>query len=287
MQIKGFEKFREKVPLLSGNKIFLLPLYWFTCLGLSILLMRGFDVLPAKLEYSGMGHIALSLMPLIGELLVSIIGLFLVYQMWAQRKKLKARYGPLSYQRIFFVGFAGISCIMSLSVNQFMRSLSLPVSSPLGFLTVTPEMYWGSFGIVILWIRLFLALFFTVLAIVMVIRSLQTFGFDYMAVIYLYFPEESKLQNHEIYSVLRHPAYTSFILLGLGGTFATATLYSLLFFTVIVATFYIHVHFVEEKELIERFGSSYQEYIKKVPAFFIKPDKVKVFLKFLIGKAEG
>ena len=39
--------------------------------------------------------------------------------------------------------------------------------------------------------------------------------------------------------------------------------------------------FVEERELIMRFGDSYREYMKSVPAFFPKPDKLKTFFKFL------
>jgi len=50
-----------------------------------------------------------------------------------------------------------------------------------------------------------------------------------MTVTYLYFPEESKIQNHEIYSVLRHPMYAGALLLGLGGMFSTLTLYSVVF----------------------------------------------------------
>jgi protein-S-isoprenylcysteine O-methyltransferase Ste14 len=119
----------------------------------------------------------------------------------------------------------------------------------------------------------------------MMIRSLQVFGIDYMAVVYLYFPEESKIQDHKIYSVLRHPMYTGILLVGLGGMFYTFTLYSIIFFIVELSAFYIHIHFVEERELVERFGPSYQEYMKKVPAFFVRPNKLGTFLGFLAGKA--
>ena len=118
----------------------------------------------------------------------------------------------------------------------------------------------------------------------MMIRSIQAFGIDYMAVIYLYFPEESKLQDHEIYSVLQHPAYTGILLIGLGGLFSTFTLYSIIFFIVELSAFCIHIHFVEEKELVTRFGASYQEYMTRVPAFFVKPNKLGTFLGFLAAK---
>jgi len=87
----------------------------------------------------------------------------------------------------------------------------------------------------------------------MIIKSLQTFGADYMSV---------------VYSVIRHPTYAGYLLFGLGGVFFTFTLYFIIFYLIFLVGFYIHTRFVEEKELIERFGSSYKEYMKKVPAFF-------------------
>lgn len=147
-----------------------------------------------------------------------------------------------------------------------------------------PQGYFYALGTVVFWAKIALAVFFLGSGITMIIRSLQTFGFDYMTVIYLYFPEESKIQNHEIYSLLRHPTYTGALLIGLGGMCSTLTLYSVIFFIVYFAAFCIHIHFVEEKELIVRFGPSYREYMKKVPAFFVKPDQLGIFLGFLLGK---
>jgi hypothetical protein len=39
---------------------------------------------------------------------------------------------------------------------------------------------------------------------------------------------------------------------------------------------------VEEKELIKSFGTSYKDYMKRVPAFFVKPNKLKTLFHFLI-----
>ena len=117
----------------------------------------------------------------------------------------------------------------------------------------------------------------------MIFRALETFGIDYMTVVYLYFPEESELQDHKIYSVLRHPTYSGVLLISLGGMIAQLTLYSISFFLILYMGMYIHIHFVEEKELIKRFGDSYKEYRKKTPAFFVHPKKGGIFLKFLLG----
>jgi protein-S-isoprenylcysteine O-methyltransferase Ste14 len=284
MKIKGIEKFREKVPILSGKKIFLLPLYALSILSLCILVMIGFDSMPSMAKSIGINPF----FPLIGELIICIVGLTLIYQMWFLRKLLKAKYGPLSYQHICLAGFAGVSCLFSVGVHLFIHywsfSSSFWISSPLKFLTIPLEAYFLTLGVAVFWAKITLSVFFSVLGITMMMRSIQMFGFDYMAVIYLYFPEESNVQNHEIYSVLRHPMYTGFLLVGLGGMFFTLTLYSVIFFIVYLATFLIHIHFVEEKELVERFGPSYQEYMSKVPAFFVNPNKLGVFFDFLLGK---
>ena len=288
--MKGIEKFREKVPILSGKKIFLLPLYALSILSLCILVMIRFDSIPSMAKFSDTNPFLLSLFPLIGESIVCVVGFVLAAQMWFWRDWLKNKYGQFSYLRIFSVGFTGIACVLSLSVNLFIHywsfSSSFWISSPLRFLTIPLEGYFYALGTVVFWVKIALSVILSVLGITMIIRSVQTFGFDYMTVIYLYFPEESKIQNHKIYSVLRHPAYTGALIIGLGGMFSTLTLYSVIFFLVYLAGFYIHVHFVEEKELIVRFGSSYQEYMKKVPAFFVKPSKLGVFFGFLLGKSE-
>jgi protein-S-isoprenylcysteine O-methyltransferase Ste14 len=291
MKIKGIDKFQEKVPILSGKKLFLLPLYAFPILLLCILVMIGFDSIPDIAKSSGVSSILLPFFPLIGEVIVCIVGLILVDQMWFWKDRLKAKYGQLSYQHICLVGFAGTSCLVSLSVNLFIHYWSFSslfwMSSSLKFLTILPEEYFYFSGLIIFWIKIILSVFFLVFGITMMIRSLQTFGFDYMSVIYLYFPEESKMQNHRIYSVIRHPMYTGILLLGLGGMFSTLTLYSVIFFLVYFLAFYIHIRFVEEKELILRFGPSYQEYIKKVPAFFVTPNKIGAILGFLLGKSDN
>ncbi len=277
--------------MLRGKKLFLLPLYAFSVLSLSLLVLIGFDSLPGMAKLNGINSILFSLFPLIGEVIICTVGLILVYQMWFRKNRLKAKYGPLSYQHIFLVGFAGVSCLLSLSINLFVHYWSFSslfwINSPLKFLTIPLEEYFYTLGVMIFWVKIALSVFFSILGIAMMLRALQTFGFDYMTVLYLYFPEESKIQNHKIYSTLRHPTYAGALLIGLGGMFSTLTLYSVIFFVVYLLAFYIHIHFVEEKELIVRFGPSYQEYMNKVPAFFVNLNKLGVLLGFLLGRSDN
>lgn len=286
MRMKGFKKFREKTPWFSGKKIYVLPVFVICLLSLYIAILIGFDSLPGRIAESNVSPFLLSLYPLVGVLVICVVGFVMVYQMWLQRDRLKMKYGSLSYQRICLVGFAGVICWLSLVINLFIPywsfSPSFWIGSPLRALVLPLESYVPVAGSVLFWVRMALAILFSAIGIMMMIRSLQTFGFDYMTVVYLYFPEESKLQNHEIYSALRHPMYAGALTVGLGGMFFTFTLYSIIFLIVFILAFYIHIHFVEEKELIQRFGKSFQEYRKNVPAFVPNPRNTGIFLDFLL-----
>ncbi|MHA1794735.1 MAG: methyltransferase family protein [Promethearchaeota archaeon] len=116
--------------------------------------------------------------------------------------------------------------------------------------------------------------------IMIIIKALLVFGIDYMAVVYLYFPEESEVQENEIYSVIRHPTYAGLIYISFSGFFFSFTIYSLVAFLLTVGFFSFHIHFIEERELIQRFGKNYKEYMNKTSAFFPKPKNSLKLLKF-------
>jgi len=283
--IKGFDKFRKKLPILSGKKIAIIPLYIICISTIAFLIYTTFDTLPELLMSSGASMILLSFFPFFGVLLVEITGLFLVWQMWLWRSRLKKKYGPTSYQRIVFSGFAGIIMVITLAFNQYIPYYSYApafwASSPLQILATPLENFFGGAGLILFYVKEILAVILLILGLMMCARAVQVFGVDYMAVVYLYFPEESHIQENEIYSVLRHPAYSSLLIIALGGTFHTFTALSLLAFLTFLLGFYVHIYFVEEKELIQRFGDSYKSYQKKIPAFFIRPKDINIFLRFL------
>lgn len=243
-----------------------------------------FDSLPDVLVADG---VLLSLFPLFVVLVVEVAGLLLVWQMWFQREKLKAKYGNRAYQQVFLFGFGGIVWILTVAINQYIPFYILAPTfwaiSPLQILATPLEAFFVAATTFIFIIKELLAIILLATGLLMSARALQVFGLDYMVVLYLYFPKESKVQKNNIYSVLRHPTYTGAILICLGGTLFTFTPLSFAVFAVFLIGFYIHVYFVEEKELIERFGESYRGYRKKVPAFFVKPKDVRALLSFLAG----
>jgi protein-S-isoprenylcysteine O-methyltransferase Ste14 len=288
MDVKGYDRFREKLPALSGKKIAMLPVFVIFMIAAAFATCITFDTLPSTLMSSGVDYNILSFFPLFGVLIVMAVGLALVWQMWLWRDRLKARYGPTSYQRVFLLGFGGVAWILFVAVNQFIPFYSYApgfwAGSPLRFIATPLEAFLGVAGPMVLFLRYALAVVLTVVGLLMAARALQVFGLDYMTVVYLYFPEESQIQESEIYSALRHPTYAGALMVGLGGTFFTFTPLTFLSYIVFLLGFYIHVRFVEEKELIRRFGDSYRDYRRKVPAFFVSPRKIGAFLRFLSGR---
>ena len=287
MPIKGLKEFRQKIPALSGKKIAVLPIYVVLMAVVAFFTYITFDSLPVA---SSSSDVVAALYPLFGMILVISIGFVLVWQMWFWQNHLKAKYGATSYQRVFLVGFGGVVWVLTFAINQYIPYyLFAPTfwtNSPLKLLATPIEIFLGIAAPAILIIRFAVAMILLLTGLMMVIRAIQAFGIDYMVVLYLYFPEESRIQKNEIYSVLRHPTYAGAILIGLGGTLFVFTSFSFIAFLIFLAAFYIHIRLIEERELITRFGNSYLDYRKKVPAFFVNPTKLRPFLRFL-AKSEN
>jgi len=132
-------------------------------------------------------------------------------------------------------------------------------------------------------VQLILSPLVLVIGLLTIRKVLSIFGFDYMALVYLYYPEESELQNHSIYSVLRHPTYFAVISIAFGGWVMYLSFYSLTAFLTVLLGLNIHLKYVEEKELIERFGQSYIEYKKQVPALLPSFSNIPKVLKFIFS----
>lgn len=288
LKLKGLDKFLERIPKLSGKKIIILPIFVLVVFALSLTIQIYFDVLPSIIPINGILGYFTIIFPVLGVSLIGVIALILVYQMWYQRERLRAKYGKLSYQRIFLAGFAGVVLLFSIVVHNFLAiyqsNPSFWSQFPFSIFVTSLTSFLTPISLLLGYIRFFLGVFFCIVGAATMVRAIFTFGFDYMTVTYLYFPEESELQDHKIYSVLRHPAYSGILLVCLGGTIIQATIYSILFFLILYFGMFIHVHFVEEKELIQRFGDSYKEYRKKTSAFFLYPKNWGQFFKFILGK---
>jgi protein-S-isoprenylcysteine O-methyltransferase Ste14 len=121
-----------------------------------------------------------------------------------------------------------------------------------------------------------------VLSVLLALRAVLVFGVDNLTMLYVYFPEESRLVNQQIYDVLRHPAYTAVLLIAFGLAFLNAGWISLACALIFALGLWVWIRLVEEKELIRRFGVDYIEYRKRVPAFWPRLHSLRAFFGFLI-----
>ena len=76
-----------------------------------------------------------------------------------------------------------------------------------------------------------------------------------------------KLIDHGIYSWMRHPLYLGLVLIFIGYFMVSTTIGSLIHLVCLVIYLPIGIYF-EEKNLLEKFGVTYENYQKKVPAIF-------------------
>ncbi len=202
---------------------------------------------------------------LVAEILLGSLGFGFLALFFRNKQNFKDRFGPLAYSRAASLfGLPGVSLITA--VVAHIRYLSGPQILPMG-------------GSVVLWILGWAAI---LVGVLLGLRTVLIFGIDNLVMLYVYFPEESQLVNHKIYTVLRHPAYAAlqFIAFGLallnGGWMALSCAFSF------SLGLWGWVRLVEEKELIRRFGPSYSNYRKRVPAFWPRLRELREFFSFLV-----
>ncbi len=287
MPLKGVESFQAKVPALSGKRFLILPFYSIIMITIGIVWMRFIFEISRNMKAVTDIWI-ISLIPLLGYLLLEFLGFLLASQMWFWRNFLKKRYGMNSFHRIIFVGLAGILLVFSLSINLyqpfFLDLFSGWLGSPLAFLMILLDSLSGIGAPIAYVLKIVIGIGFLLGGFAMALRSVTILGLDYLSTLYLYFPEESKVQKNEIYSALRNPFYAAFLMIGWGGAILTCTLYTFIMFIFYLIGFYIFLCFVEERELLQRFGDIFASYQKTTLMFFVKPSNLKVLLKFIFIK---
>ncbi|MFB0561452.1 MAG: isoprenylcysteine carboxylmethyltransferase family protein, partial [Candidatus Lokiarchaeia archaeon] len=278
-----------------GRRLVLIPLIVFLSSLSGLFLMVFLDILPRMLPSVDILRVLEPILPFVGTILCGTTGFLLIYNVWHKREKFIKESKETAYQRGLKYGLVGIPLATSTMIHALLPIETLLSMSPVNGLTITLSkpltalfldwpaflLNWPTVDVVL---RTVCGVTFALLGFLTVRRAIQTFGVDYMAVLYLYYTEESELQEHEIYSVIRHPTYSGLVLIFLGTVFARFSVYSILFFIIFLVGLLCHIRLVEERELIERFGESYREYQKRVPALIVRPSKIGVYLKFLMGR---
>ena len=289
MKIKGMDKFHEHLPDYPGKKIRFFArlsaisaivglLFLVVMDGVFRLLLSG-DLL---ILFSPFG-------PIFGVGIIEFLGFLLVYLFWKKKDKLLEKLANKAYQKALVYALIGIPWIIILMIHiYFPIDLIIPISSmdsitKLLSRSIT-EIFVGV-NILDITIRSIFGFFLLFVGLRTIFRTLSIFGLDYMGLVYVYYPEESEVQHHEIYSIIRHPTYFALFTLALGGVFIRFSLYSIIFYGMLICGLMIHVLYVEEKELIIRFGDSYRDYQKKVPAILLRPKDIGKFMKFLLERS--
>ena len=223
--------------------------------------------------------------PLLGSVIVLLLGFLCVYTVWQKRDKYKKKYQEKAYQKALKFGAIGVTLVFAVMIHSFLpfdvlaryaetSAVSVFLSTPLDELIL-------GFTSIFFFVRIALSLFLLLLAFLRIYRAITVFGFDYMLLVYLYYPEESEIQDSEIYSVLRHPTYHTLLLWYTSSLFLRFSLYSFAYYFIFLVGIMAHLKFVEEKELIQRFGEGYKNYKKEVPALFVRFRDLRKYFRFL------
>jgi len=202
---------------------------------------------------------------LTGQVAGVLLGFVVTAQFFWRRKEYRAKYGDLAYRNAFaHFALPGLPIMFA----AIFHTLYLPGARVLtGWLTPSSTM---------------LGLYFIVTGFLLYLRSYRTFGMDNLAMLYVYFPEQGRLVNSSIYSLLRHPAYSGAVRMGLAFGLWRGTLWSVLFGLFMPVGLSLWLRLVEEPELVERFGQGYLDYRRTTPAFWPRWRDLRRFYMFLI-----
>jgi len=285
--MKGIDQLRKKLPDYQGRKIRVFVVIAIIVFVTSLLFQSVLDSIPRIFRSIDILQIIAPLSPIIGPLIIISIGFSVVRKFWRVRDKYLSKYGIKAYQKAFKFVAIGIPMLFSVIAHSFIPNdliatyrfddtlthyLGVPIS---GLILGFPSY--------IFYIRLGLSILFVGLGIIVIFKALHFFGIDSMALLYVFYPEESTLQNHEIYSILRHPTYHGLMLISIGSIFFRFSIYSVIYFLIFLVGINIHIKYVEEKELIQRFGGEYKKYRETVPAFFVRLKDVKKYFSILLS----
>jgi protein-S-isoprenylcysteine O-methyltransferase Ste14 len=251
MKLKGMDALAKHIPELSStlgkNLIALYAVFLFALVTTYFILT---DNIPTWSIDSG--------------IIISALG-FLVLSLFFSRKHVyKEKYRELAYRNAFtHFAMPGLALLFGAIAHA-------------GYMNgpFIPQGWWTTAFRVIGWYML-------CIGILLWIRSVSIFGVDNLVLLYVYHPEESRVIDSSIYGVLRHPIYASALRICIGLALLNGNANSIAFAIFMPLGLTGWIRLVEEKELIERFGQSYLDYRKRVPAFWPRLQDLGNFFAFL------
>ncbi len=251
MDIKGMRQLRKYVPDLNSTRGRIrIGLY---ALGIFLLVTYYFLLTDQIPTWS-----------IDSQIIVIALGFLILSLFFSRKKAYQEKYKGLAYRNAFaHYAIPGLALIIAAVVHA-------------GYMNgpFVPRGWWTIIFIVLGW-------FLLLTGALLWIRSIFTFGVDNLALLYVYHPAEGKIINSNIYSILRHPIYGGVLRMGMGLALLNGNANALAFALLMPLGFTGWIRLVEEKELMERFGQSYIEYRKRVPAFWPKWRDWGTFFNFL------
>lgn len=199
-----------------------------------------------------------------GEIVIMALGFLIMSRFFSQKKVYRQKYGELAYRKAFArFNIPGLAIVFASIAH-------------LGYIfgPGIPAIWWRPILVSVGWV-------FAAIGVALWLRSVATFGVDNLAMLYVYFPLESRTVNTGIYQILRHPVYAAALYIGIGLSLIHANWYALLVALILPIFLTGWVRLVEEKELLERFPD-YSDYRKHLPAFWPRPRDFIGFFRFLV-----
>ena len=251
MDMKGMEQLRKHVPDLNTPRgrarIGLYLLGWFVLVTLYFVIS---DHIPTWSIDS--------------QIVVIATGFLVLRLFFTHKKEYQEKYKELAYRNAFaHYGIPGLAIIMAAVAH------TAYMNGPF-----VPRGWWTTVFIV-------LGIWLLIIGATLWIRGIFAFGLDNLALLYAYYPEEGKIVDSNIYSVLRHPVYAGALRVIIGLALLNGNGNSIAFILFAPLGLFGWIRLVEEKELIERFGQSYLDYRKRIPAFWPRLRDMGKFFTFL------
>jgi protein-S-isoprenylcysteine O-methyltransferase Ste14 len=200
-----------------------------------------------------------------GQVAAILLAFPWVGQFFWRRKAYLARWGDMAYR------------------NAFARHM-LP-GMPLIFAAIAHNAYLPGVRVATGWTQaaLFAAgLYFFSIGLVLWARAASIFGLDNLSMLYVYYPEKSRLVKSSIYALIRHPVYAGVVRVGLALGLWRGTWFSIAFGLFMPIGLTLWLRLAEERELLERFGERYADYRRSVPAFWPRFQNAGKFANFLL-----
>lgn len=250
--LKGFEQLSRRLPILKKR------------LGLARLLFA-----PALISFLIYNFFAIEdstwqLWLLDGEVVLGILGYAILSLFFHLKDALKEKYGAEAFELGFTrIALPGLAIIFSVAarvgyipgplIPRFTGYAALPILG--GLLILIGAILWG--------------------------RAVDAIGVDTLTMLYVYYPREGQVVDHAIYGFIRHPVYAAGLWIVFGLALLNGTWFGPVLAVFLALGVWGWLRLVEEKELIERFGPSYAEYRKRVPAFWPRLGQIPSFFRFL------